>query len=134
MPGAGGEFSLFYLRIFNTLISMLGLEQVAELLERNRAAAKARVKEFTIGGRRFAFNSQPAIMGVVNLSADSWYRESVCLTAESAVRRGRVMHEQGADIVDVGAESTLAFLLSLAEMRLAQNMVRSFKEPIAIGT
>ena len=33
-----------------------------------------------------------------------------------------------------GAESTLAFLLSLAEMRLAQNMVTSFKEPIAIGS
>ena len=33
-----------------------------------------------------------------------------------------------------GAESTLAFLLSLAEMRLAQNMVTSFKEPIAVGT
>jgi glycosyltransferase involved in cell wall biosynthesis len=32
-----------------------------------------------------------------------------------------------------GAESTLAFLLSLAEMRLAQNMMTSFKEPIAIG-
>jgi len=32
-----------------------------------------------------------------------------------------------------GAESTLAFLLSLTEMRLAQNMVTSFKEPIALG-
>ncbi len=32
-----------------------------------------------------------------------------------------------------GAESTLAFLLSLAEMRLAQNMVTSFREPIEIG-
>ena len=32
-----------------------------------------------------------------------------------------------------GAESTLAFLLSLAEMRLAQNIVTSFKEPIVIG-
>jgi glycosyltransferase involved in cell wall biosynthesis len=31
-----------------------------------------------------------------------------------------------------GAESTLAFLLSLAEMRLAQNMRTSFKEPIAV--
>ncbi len=30
-----------------------------------------------------------------------------------------------------GAESTLAFLLSLAEMQLAQNIVTSFKEPIA---
>jgi glycosyltransferase involved in cell wall biosynthesis len=31
-----------------------------------------------------------------------------------------------------GAESTLAFLLSLAEMQLAQNILTSFKEPIAI--
>ena len=31
-----------------------------------------------------------------------------------------------------GAESTLAFLLSLAEMQLAQNVVTSFKGPIAI--
>ena len=87
---------------------MLKLEQLAELLEKNRAAASARVKEFSIGGRQFNFNSQPAIMGVVNLSPDSWYRESVCLTAEAAVQRGRVLAAQGADIVDVGAESTLA--------------------------
>ncbi len=32
-----------------------------------------------------------------------------------------------------GAESTLAFLLSLAEMRLAQNMLTSFKAPMAVG-
>jgi hypothetical protein len=31
-----------------------------------------------------------------------------------------------------GAESTLAFLLSLAEMQLAQNTLTSFKEPIAV--
>jgi dihydropteroate synthase len=87
---------------------MLKLEQLAELLEKNRAAAAVRVKEFSIGGKPFAFNSQPAIMGVINLSPDSWYRESVCLTAEAAIQRGKVLREQGADIVDVGAESTLA--------------------------
>lgn len=87
---------------------MLNLEQLAELLERNRAAASAGVKEFAIGGQPFAFNSQPAIMGVINLSADSWYRESVCLATETAVQRGKLLHAQGADIVDVGAESTLA--------------------------
>ena len=31
-----------------------------------------------------------------------------------------------------GAESTLAFLLSLAEMQLAQNILTSFQEPIAL--
>ena len=87
--------------------AVLNLEQVAELLEQNRAAASGHVKEFAIGGKPFAFNSQPAIMGVLNLSADSWYRESVCLTTETAVQRGKILHAQGADIVDVGAESTL---------------------------
>src|SRR5438128_6676361 len=87
---------------------MLGLEHLAELLERNRAAATARVKEFSIAGKQFAFNSKPAVMGVINLSPDSWYRESVCLSVQQAVQRGKVLHAQGAGIVDLGAESTLA--------------------------
>ncbi|MDB6026995.1 MAG: Dihydropteroate synthase, partial [Verrucomicrobiales bacterium] len=87
---------------------MLTLERLAELVENNRDATKARVKEFPIGGKNFVFNSQPSIMGVVNLSADSWYRESVCLTADSAIARGKVLASQGADIIDIGAESTLA--------------------------
>lgn len=87
---------------------MLSLEQLARLVESHRAAASARVKEFSIAGRNFNFNLQPAVMGVVNLSADSWYRESVCLSADAAIRRGTVLAGQGADIIDVGAESTLA--------------------------
>lgn len=87
---------------------MLRLEDLAALAEQHRPALQARVHEFNIGGRRFAFNDRPHLMGVINLSADSWYRESVCLTAEGAIRRGRVLHEQGADLVDLGAESTLA--------------------------
>ncbi len=94
---------------------MLRLEDLAELLEQNRDAARARVKEFSIGGKPFAFNSRPAIMGVINLSPDSWYRESVCLAAESAVRRGTVLRAQGADIIDVGAESTLAHAARVEE-------------------
>ncbi len=87
---------------------MLTLEQLAALYDQDRAAAHAQVQEFVLGGRRFAFNSAPALMGVINLSADSWYRESVCLTADRAIERGRVLHAQGADLIDIGAESTLA--------------------------
>lgn len=89
-------------------VRVLTLEHLSGLLENNHAAASARVREFSIGGRKFNFNSQPAIMGVVNLSPDSWYRESVCLSAEAAIQRGKVLAAQGADIVDIGAESTLA--------------------------
>ena len=87
---------------------MLRLEDFAALLEGHRDAASARVAEFSIGGRPFHFNSQRAIMGVINLSADSWYRESVCLSADTAIQRARVLTAQGADIIDIGAESSLA--------------------------
>jgi dihydropteroate synthase len=90
------------------LTIVLDLESLAGLFEKHRAAAKVKVKEFSIGGQQFAFNSGPAIMGVINLSPDSWYRESVCLTTEIAIRRGCILRDQGAAIVDVGAESTLA--------------------------
>lgn len=90
---------------------MITLEQLADLVEKHRSTASARVKEFSLGDKHFHFNTpdtRPAIMGVVNLSPDSWYRESVCLTTDAAIQRGRVLAAQGADIVDIGAESTLA--------------------------
>ena len=87
---------------------MLTLEHLGELVRQHADAVPVRVKEFSLAGRHFAFNSRPAILGVINLSADSWYRESVCLTSDSAIQRGQVLRAQGADIIDVGAESTLA--------------------------
>jgi dihydropteroate synthase len=87
---------------------MLTLETLVSLLEGNRDAAAVQVKEFSLGKHQFAFNTRPSLMGVINLSADSWYRESVCLTAESAIQRGKTLAAQGAAIVDIGAESTLA--------------------------
>jgi len=98
---------------------VLTLEQLSALLEAHRPTAAARVAEFELGGRPFAFNSQPAIMGVVNLSADSWYRESVFLTTDAAVARAKVLAAQGAALVDVGAESTLAHAARVDEA--AQN-------------
>lgn len=87
---------------------MLTLEQLADLFDKHRDSARAPVKEFSIAGRHFGSSSGPSIMGVINLSPDSWYRESVCLSPEAALHRGRLLQQQGADIVDVGAESTLA--------------------------
>ena len=87
---------------------MLTLEQLHQLAAGHKSELQARVTEFDLGGLPFAFNSRPALMGVVNLSADSWYRESVCLSASAAIERGRVLQAQGAHLIDVGAESTLA--------------------------
>lgn len=86
---------------------MLTLETLGELADRHRSALGARVAEFELRGTRFGGGGGPELMGVINLSPDSWYRESVALTAENAIRRGLRLKADGAHLVDVGAESTL---------------------------
>ena len=92
---------------------MLTLKALADLATTHRELLSLPVREFDLAGRRFAFNSRRYLMGVINLSPDSWYRESVCLNAKAAIRRGRVLAAQGADLVDLGAESTLAHAVRL---------------------
>jgi dihydropteroate synthase len=99
---------------------MLDLSILAALHEKYREAASLPVADFALGPHRFDFQKQTYLMGVVNLSADSWYRESVALSAEAAIRRGRVLHEQGAAIIDVGAESSLAHA-ALVDGKAQQN-------------
>ncbi len=46
------------------------------------------------------------LMGVVNLSRDSTYRESIAGSTEAAVRKGRIQASQGASVIDLGAEAS----------------------------
>ncbi|RYB94620.1 dihydropteroate synthase [Nocardioides oleivorans] len=46
------------------------------------------------------------LMGCVNLSRDSSYQESVATSPEDAVRMGRIQAAQGAQVIDLGAESS----------------------------
>ncbi len=75
------------------------------LLARSQGPAPV-VPDIALG--EFAIGAGPMIMGVVNRSPGSWYRESVALSTEAAIQRGRRMVLEGAGLVDVGAESTLA--------------------------
>ncbi len=86
---------------------MLSLEDLKRLADQFHDCLEQSVREFDIGGRQFHFNSRAHLMGVINLSPDSWYRESVCLSTDQAIHRGRRLIAEGADLVDVGAESSL---------------------------
>ena len=110
---------------------MLRLEDLAELAERHADDLKSSVATFDIGGREFAFNQRPHLMGVVNLSPDSWYRESVCLTADAAVQRGQTLRAQGADLVDIGAESSVldaARVCESAQQSMLLPVIRALAE------
>ena len=81
---------------------LAGLErQVAELLSRLDKLPAA--IDLPLG--RLTFD-RPLIMGVLNVTPDSFSDGGLFLEPDAARRRIDEMIEQGADIVDVGAEST----------------------------
>lgn len=86
---------------------MLDLNYLVKLCARHADSLHSNVAAFDLRGQHFQPWPEVSLMGVVNLSADSWYRESVALTVEAAVRRGQRLAVEGARIVDVGAESTI---------------------------
>ena len=49
---------------------------------------------------------RPRIMGIINVTPDSFSDGGETLVTEDAVRRGRAMLAAGADILDIGGEST----------------------------
>lgn len=87
---------------------MLSLETLAKLTEEHASDLSAHVREFTLKGIPFRSTDRPHLMGVVNFSADSWYRESVVTSAVAAIERVRRLRAEGAHLVDLGAESSLA--------------------------
>jgi dihydropteroate synthase len=59
-----------------------------------------------IGGRRFDWGSRTYVMGIVNVTPDSFSGDGLGTDAEAAVRQGLRMVTEGADMLDVGGEST----------------------------
>lgn len=48
----------------------------------------------------------PLIMGVVNVTPDSFFDGGTYLAADKAIEHGKLLLEEGADIIDIGGEST----------------------------
>ncbi|MEM9293547.1 MAG: dihydropteroate synthase [Acidobacteriota bacterium] len=58
------------------------------------------------GGRFLAFRQRPLVMGILNITPDSFSDGGLYHAVEAAVERGLEMLEEGADLLDLGAEST----------------------------
>ncbi|MFH1808482.1 MAG: dihydropteroate synthase [Pseudomonadota bacterium] len=59
-----------------------------------------------VAGREFAFGARSYILGILNVTPDSFSDGGRFVDAEAAVQAGCELVEQGADLVDVGGEST----------------------------
>jgi dihydropteroate synthase len=59
-----------------------------------------------IGGRRFEWGSRTYVMGIVNVTPDSFSGDGLGTDVDRAVAQGLRMVSDGADMLDVGGEST----------------------------
>jgi dihydropteroate synthase len=59
-----------------------------------------------IGGHRFDWGSRTYVMGIVNVTPDSFSGDGLGADVDAAVGLGQRMVSEGADMLDVGGEST----------------------------
>jgi len=97
--------------------SRAGLEALARLAERGGRLELARALDAALvadvppdptvlGGRTFRWGERTHLMGVVNVTPDSFSDGGKHLERDVAVRHALSLAEAGADLVDVGGEST----------------------------
>jgi dihydropteroate synthase len=61
---------------------------------------------WTFGGQRFELGRFPKLMGIVNVTPDSFSDGGHFTDVDAAVNHGLQLVEEGADILDIGGEST----------------------------
>ncbi len=95
----------------------------------------------TIGGRQFRWGQRTYIMGIINCTPDSFAGDGLGYDVAAAVRRALRMRDDGADIIDVGGESTRPGYKPVPveeEMRRVLPVVRALSRqldiPISIDT
>ena len=67
------------------------------------------MKEFVFNGRSLIADKRPYIMGILNVTPDSFSDGGKYNTLENALRHTEEMLRDGADIIDIGAVSTRPF-------------------------
>jgi dihydropteroate synthase len=69
-------------------------------------AATDHTAQMTIGKKQFDFSRRTHIMGILNITPDSFSDGGAYPSVEAAAARALEMIGQGADIIDIGGEST----------------------------
>ena len=84
-----------------------GLKQVAlELQHAVAAALKPQVLKTTLADGRVLTYDKMCVMGILNITPDSFYEGSRVSALADVVARAGQMLEQGAQVLDIGGEST----------------------------
>ncbi len=105
LMGTPGQFS----RLLEKLASMpyWGLDEFKIALAAALRNARRRSWDISLpGGRTLSLGDKTRIMGILNVTGDSFFPGSRYLDPGDAVRNALSQFEEGADVVDIGGEST----------------------------
>ena len=131
-----------YNKLYHKLqAKQLELPKFAEEIKEILINYDRKYKKVRINGSDFDFNNKSYVMGILNLTPDSFSDGGAYFDIEAAVERAKIMIEQGADIIDVGAESTrpgAEYVDEDKELKRILPVVKSLVEeldvPISIDT
>lgn len=107
------------------------------------AAARfpSRATSWLLRTRRLELPRRPLLMGIVNVTPDSFSDGGLFAAADAAIEHALRMAEQGADILDVGGESTRPYSQPVdanEELRrvlpVIEELARRADKPISIDT
>lgn len=89
----------------------------------------------TWGRHRLELGAKTAVMGVVNVTPDSFSDGGHFFSADTAVAHGRKLAEDGADILDIGGESTRPFSEPVTvkeELQRVMPVIESLTDQVSI--
>ncbi len=105
------------------------------------AACSLRARFWHLRTRRLEFSRLPMLMGIVNVTPDSFSDGGQFFDSQAAIERGMQLVEDGADILDIGGESTRPRSEPVAadeELRRVADVVAKLAEatpvPVSIDT
>lgn len=97
--------------------------------------------EREIKGKIFNFGEKSFVMGILNITEDSFSDGGKYINADKAIERALKMVEDGADILDIGAESTRPGAIPVSEeeeleriVPIVEKLSKLVKVPISIDT
>lgn len=92
-------------------------------------------------GHKLALGRKTCVMGIINVTPDSFSDGGLFYSAEAAISRGIDMAKAGADIIDVGGESTRPGAASVAPKEqiarvvpVIRGLIKKIRVPISIDT
>src|SRR3989337_583855 len=95
-----------------------------------------------IGNISIGYNHCPRVMGIINLSPESFYKKSIKLNSDDIQNTVLDMQSSGVDIIDIGGMSTAPYLktfipidLEIERLQYAVSAIRQISDiPISVDT